>query len=83
MAGFLLLMILGLTVVNCVKALSSVRLLEKNPDAWSRLQQAEDEKRRRRQEILGRTILGGWRLLCGERKTNARDSFSDDADDDE
>jgi hypothetical protein len=65
MTGLIVLLVIAVTVVNCFKAYQSVRLLEKDPEAWSRLQQAEDEKRRRRQDMLGKTLAGGWRMLCG------------------
>jgi hypothetical protein len=68
MTGLIILLVIAVTVVNCFKAYQSVRLLEKDPEAWSRLQQAEDEKRRRRQEMLGKAILAGWRLLWGKKE---------------
>jgi hypothetical protein len=68
MTGLIVLVVIAVTVVNCFKAYQSARLLEKDSEAWSRLQQAEDEKRRRRQEMLGKAILGGWRMLCGSKE---------------
>ncbi len=67
MTGLIVLMVIAATVVTCFKAYQSVKLLEKDPEAWSRMQQAEDEKRRRRQDMLGKAILAGWRLLFGKK----------------
>jgi hypothetical protein len=68
MTVLIVLLVVAITVVNCFKAYHSVKLLEKDPEAWSRLQQAEDEKHRRRQEMLGKAILAGWRLLYGKKE---------------
>ena len=68
MTGLIVLVVTAATAVNCFKAYQSVKLLEKDPEAWSRMEQAEDEKRRRRQDMLGKAILAGWRLLCGKKE---------------
>lgn len=51
-------------VVACVKAIVATRLLEKNPEAWEKLQEAEDFKRRQRQAAMGNAAVGGFRFLC-------------------
>jgi hypothetical protein len=68
MTGLIIVLVIAVTVVNCFKAYQSARLLETDPEAWSRLQQAEDEKRRRRQDMLGKAILAGWRMLFGKKE---------------
>jgi hypothetical protein len=60
--------VFAVTVVNCFKAYVSAKLLEKDRELWSRLQGAEDEKRRRRQEMLGKAILAGWRMVFGNKE---------------
>ena len=44
MTGLIVLVVIAATVVTCFKAYQSVKLLEKDPEAWSRMQQAEDGK---------------------------------------
>jgi hypothetical protein len=68
MTAILVTIVIGFVVVTCFKAYHSVKLLEKDPEAWSRLQQAEDEKRRLRQEMIGKVLVGGWRMLCGNKE---------------
>ncbi len=76
MTGLIVLVVIAVTVVACFKAYQSVKLLEKDSEAWSRMQQAEDEKRRRRQEMLGKAILAGWRLLCGKKDDGGEEASS-------
>jgi hypothetical protein len=64
MTTILVVIVIGCVVVTCFKAYYSARLLEKDPEAWSRLQQAEDEKRRQRQTMIGKALVFGWRTLC-------------------
>jgi hypothetical protein len=68
MTVLIVLLVIAVTVVTCFKAYHSAKLLEKDPEAWSRLQQAEDEKRRRRQDMIGKAMVAGWRLLCGKKE---------------
>lgn len=68
MTVFMVLVVIAVTVVTCFKAYHSTRLLEKDPEAWSRLQQAEDEQRRRRQTMIGNALVAGWRMLAGNKE---------------
>ncbi len=54
MKELLFLLVIGLIVLSCF-----------NAEAWERLQQVEDEKRRRRQEALGKATLHGVRTVWG------------------
>jgi len=65
MKELLFLLVIGLIVLSCFKAYYSAKLLEKDAEAWERLQQVEDEKRRRRQEALGKATLHGVRTVWG------------------
>jgi hypothetical protein len=62
----LIALVAGTVLIACVKAYHSTQLLAKDPEAWEKLQRQEDEKRRRRQELLGKATLavtrtvGGW-----------------------
>jgi len=47
MTGLIILLVTAVTIVTCFKAYYSIKLLEKDRDAWTRMQQAEEEKRRR------------------------------------
>jgi hypothetical protein len=60
--------VIAVTVVKCFKAYYSTKLLEINPEAWSRLQEAEDEKRRRRETMIGNVLVAGWRRLRGKKE---------------
>jgi len=62
------LLVVAVTVVTCFKAYHSVKLLEKDRDAWTRMQQAEEEKRRRRREMIGKAIIACWRMLWGKKE---------------
>jgi hypothetical protein len=55
--------VLGGVSVACVKAYLGAKLLEKDQDAWEKFQVAEDMKRRRRQEFLGKATLAGVRWV--------------------
>jgi hypothetical protein len=68
MTGLIISLVIAWTLATCFKAYQSAKLLEKDPEAWSRLQQAEDEKRRWRQRMIGQAILAGWRMLCGKKE---------------
>jgi len=57
MKEFMLLAAAGFILLSCFKAYQSVKLLEKDQGAWERLQQTEDEKRRRRQEAIGKALV--------------------------
>jgi hypothetical protein len=65
MTEILLAVVVGCVVVACFKAYHSAKLLEKDADAWERLQKVEEEKRRRRQEIAGKALLAGSRTVWG------------------
>jgi hypothetical protein len=73
MATALLAVVVGVVVLACFKAYHSVKLLEKDPEAWERLQKVEEEKRRRRQEVLGKVLLNGTRTAWGWLKGKAED----------
>jgi hypothetical protein len=73
MTEILLAVVVGCVVVACFKAYHSARLLEKDAGVWERLQKAEEEKRRRRQEILGKVLLSGTRTAWGWLKGKAED----------
>jgi hypothetical protein len=60
--------VVAVTVVTCFKAYHNTKLLEKDPEAWSRLQAVEDEKRRRREAMIGNVMVAGWQLLCGKKE---------------
>lgn len=61
MTGLLIFAVIAWAAVACVKAYCSARLLEKDAAAWERLQQAEEQKRRQRQETLGHAALNAVR----------------------
>ena len=68
MMPLIVLVVIAATVVTCFKAYHSTKLLEKDPEAWSRLQQAEEDKRRRRQAMIGKAVVAGWGLLFGRKQ---------------
>ena len=68
MTFFALVLVLGLVALACVKAYCSARLLESNPEAWEKLQAAEFEKHRRRQEIVGKAAMHGIRFVSSLMK---------------
>jgi hypothetical protein len=63
MSLFIYLAVIAIAVVACVRAYHSVALLERDPEAWEKLQQSEDAKRRRRQEAVGKAARSAVRLV--------------------
>ncbi len=53
-----------LTALAAVKAVAAVKLLENDPAAWERLCEAEEKKRRQRQEFIGKSALNVMRALA-------------------
>ncbi len=56
---------IGFFALACWKAYWSVKLLERDPQAWEKHQQVEDEKRRRRQQTLGNATTRAVNLVRG------------------
>jgi hypothetical protein len=65
MTPFLYTLVAGYVLVACVKGYHSAKLLEQDPEAWERLQHHEEEKRRWRQETLGKVTLAVARTVAG------------------
>ena len=74
MTEILLVLVIGVVVVVCFKAYHSVKLLEKDPEAFERLRGVEEERNRRRQEVLGKTLLAISRSVSGWIKGKAEKS---------
>ena len=71
MTEILLVVVVGCVVVACFKAYYNAKLAEKNPEAFERLRRVEEEKNRRRQEVLGTALLAGGRTVWGWIKGKA------------
>jgi hypothetical protein len=54
---------LAAVALMVVKAVYSVRLAEKSPEEYERWRQAEEDKARRRQEMLGKATIGGVEMV--------------------
>ena len=65
MTEILLVIVGGAVVVACFKAYVGARLLERDPDAYAKWREAEEEKRRQRQELMGKVLVGGSRTAWG------------------
>jgi hypothetical protein len=65
MTMFLLLLVLTMAAVACAKAYYAATLAHKDPEAFARWDQAEYERRRRRQELLGTAMVGGVNIIKG------------------
>jgi hypothetical protein len=51
-----------LVIVPCWKAVISALLLDKDPEKWDKWQQQENERRKRRDEKLGKVVNGYMRF---------------------
>jgi hypothetical protein len=52
-----------LVALQAIKAVAAVRLLERDPEAWEKLQEQEDKRRRQRQEAIGKALLAVGRFV--------------------
>ena len=65
MTLFLFVLVLTLAGVACAKAYYAATLATKDPEAFARWDEAENERRRRRQALLGKAILAAARIVKG------------------
>jgi hypothetical protein len=72
MTTYPLLVVLAMAAVACVKAYYAETLAQKDPEAFARWDQAENERRRRRQELLGKAIVGGVNTIKGWFRNETR-----------
>jgi hypothetical protein len=63
MTGLLMAGVCGMAVVKCVKACLSVRLLEKDREAWAMWEKAVQEKHRHREMLIGNAVLQVIRFI--------------------
>jgi hypothetical protein len=72
MTMFLFLLVLAMSGVACAKAYYAVTLAHKDPEAFARWEQAENDRRRRRQELLGTALAGGVNIIKGWFRNETR-----------
>jgi hypothetical protein len=65
MTMFLLLLVLTMAAAACVKAYYAATLASKDPEAFARWDQADNERRRHRREMLGKALVGGVNIIRG------------------
>jgi hypothetical protein len=73
MIGLLVLAVIAFVVITCVRAVLSARLLERDSEKWRMLQQAEQERHLRRQELIGSAVLQGVRFVSSFMKKKEED----------